>query len=274
MKNKKYKILVLADLNKSASTILKSSISLAKMIGGEIDFLYVKKPTEVVEKENQFSALRTLKDAYVTSEKKIQMLLQPLYQENNMAINYIQKIGNVKNEIGSYIKEHNPDIIVLGRKKNKLLQIGGDEITQFILSKHPGVILIASNNNALEPNQTLSLGVFQNQEETLNLAFATELLAHTKKPLKNFKVVKNSNLSQATLLEEKTNTVEYVFEEGTNSMENLNNYLQKSNINLFYVDRGLKAVNKGFSKNLEMKHIINKVNVPLLITGVKKYSLI
>ncbi len=44
------KILVLSDLNKSASKTLKSAVTLAKIMDAKIDFFYVKKPTEVVLK--------------------------------------------------------------------------------------------------------------------------------------------------------------------------------------------------------------------------------
>ena len=47
MKNNKYKILVLSDLSKTTRNTLKSSISLAKIVDADINFLYVKKPTKL-----------------------------------------------------------------------------------------------------------------------------------------------------------------------------------------------------------------------------------
>ncbi len=72
MKKNKYKILVLADMKKSTSTVLKSAVSLAKMINGDIQMFYVRKPTDIVAKENQLSAMRTINKEYQKTEKKIQ----------------------------------------------------------------------------------------------------------------------------------------------------------------------------------------------------------
>lgn len=52
MKNKNYKILVLLDVFKFEVIMLNVSVSFVKIIGGEIDFLYVKRFIEIVEKEN------------------------------------------------------------------------------------------------------------------------------------------------------------------------------------------------------------------------------
>jgi hypothetical protein len=273
MKNNKYKILVLSDVSKSEVTTLKASVSLANMIGGEIDFLHVKRPAEIVEKENQLSAIRTIKEEYVVTEKKIQKLIHPISKENNIHINYLQRIGNVKNEIGKYIEEYRPDIIVLGKKKYKLLNIGGDEIIQFILSKHEGVILIASNINPLEPKKELSLGLLNGIQKTLNVDFSEDLMLHSKKPLKTFKIANNSNALMENLNSEVSKTIEYVFEDGSYNMDNLNNYALKSKINLFCIDREEKVTNNEAFRAVNIKDAINKLDVSLLISGVKNYSL-
>ena len=79
MKNNKYKILVLSDLKKSTSATLKTAVSLAKMIDGEIEFFHVKKPIDIVEKENQLSAIRTINENHTLIRKKIEKLLRKMY---------------------------------------------------------------------------------------------------------------------------------------------------------------------------------------------------
>ena len=64
MEKSQYKILVLSDLTKSTTSTLRSSASLAKMIDGNVEFFCVKKPTDIVEKENQLSAIRTINKKY------------------------------------------------------------------------------------------------------------------------------------------------------------------------------------------------------------------
>jgi len=75
-KNKNnYKILVLSDLKSTSNTTLKSTISLAKMIGGDIEFFHAKKPTDVVKNENQLSAMRAINANYNETDKKIRDLV-------------------------------------------------------------------------------------------------------------------------------------------------------------------------------------------------------
>ena len=99
MKSKKYKLLVLSDLNDSTLDILKSSVSLAKIIDGEINFFYVKKPTDIVGKENQLSALRTINKEHTVIDNKIKTVLKTISSDIAFDINYSFTFGNVKNEI-------------------------------------------------------------------------------------------------------------------------------------------------------------------------------
>ena len=132
----KYKILVLSDLKSTNGYILRSTISLANMINGDIHFLYVKKPTEIVEKDNQLSANRIINQMHSETDKKIKKLIDPISKEYDVNINYKYTFGNVKNEIENYIMDYQPDIIVLGKRKSNALNLVGDNITNFILNKY------------------------------------------------------------------------------------------------------------------------------------------
>ena len=81
MKNNKYKILVLSDLNKSADFRLKSTVSLAKMIDGDITLFHVKKPTDIVDRESQLSAMRSINKEHIVTNKKIESLVRPFRQD-------------------------------------------------------------------------------------------------------------------------------------------------------------------------------------------------
>ena len=263
MKKNKYKILVLSELNESTNTILKSTISLAKMIDGSIDFLCVKKPSEIVEKENQLSAIRNINQEHFAMKKEIINLIAPISNDYNININHTLSYGNVKSEIGNYIKEHKPDIIVIGKRKSKMLNLIGDNITSFVFKKHSGVIMISANENALEPNKKIALGLLNDIEDSFE--FAKDLIAHTQKPVRSFKVINQSNtLKETTNVNNKEN-VEYVFEDNDNTIENLSNYLSKNNINLLCVNRE-KRLNDKYSMKADINNVINKLNVSMLLT--------
>jgi len=266
MKNNKYKILVLSDLKKSTSTTLKTAVSLAKMIDGDIELFYVKKPIDIVEKENQLSAIRTINEIHTLTRKKIEKLINSISEEYEMNIRYSFTFGNIKNEISNRIKKVNPDIIVLGKKSKSSISLVGDNLTNFVLSEHDGIVLLASNRNTFEPNKELSLGVLNNSDESFNLDFAQNLLEYTQKPLKSFKIINKSMLlgkANEALFNNK-NAVEYVFEERDNSLKTMSNYLSKNNINLLCFDRGKKSNNN--STKTSTKEVIKNLNVSLLLT--------
>ena len=253
MKINKYKILILSDLNKSISKAIKGSISLAKIVDADINLFYVKKPTEVVDKESQLSAMRTINKEYFSIDKKIKSIISPMSEKYNVTINHTFSIGNLKNEIEKYIDENKPDIIVLGKRKPKKISFIGDNITSFILKKHKGPIVIIDDKNELEPNKKLSLGLF-NYSKTDD-DFSENIIRSTQSPVKAFNIANNSDfLNNKTRLKD-TENVEYVFSEGDNVLKNISNYLLKSNVNLLFVNR---------KKNI--KDVINKLDCSLILT--------
>ena len=143
MVKKKYKIVVLADLKNSVSNTLKTAVSIAKIIDGEIDFFYVKNAAKVVERENQLSAIRTINQDYTATDKKIKKLVKSVSNEYQININYSFTFGNVKHEIDHFIKEHKPDMIVLGNKKSNFLSLVGDNVIPFVLKQlhHQAMLL-------------------------------------------------------------------------------------------------------------------------------------
>lgn len=259
-KSKKHKILVLSDINKSTSNTLKSSVSLAKIVNADIHFFYVKKPTDVVEKESQLSAMRTINRAYFSIDEKIKNIIKPISNNYGVNINQTFTIGNVKNEIEKYIDENKPDIIVLGKRKSKKISLIGDKITQFILKKHKGIIVIADDINVLEPNNELSLGLLNTTNK--NNSIIDTIVNSTQKPLKSFNITeKNAPIKESFLTEKKT--IDYVFEKGDDTIKNISNYLEKNNINLLFVDR---EKNKSTSKKTNIKEVIKNINCSLILT--------
>lgn len=271
MKNKKYKILVLADDNNTASTILTSSVSLAKMIHGEIDLLCVKRPIELIDHDNQFSALRTVKEKYIKAESKIQKIINPISEKYDIPITYSISHGNIKNEIDRYLSRTNPDIIILGKKKRNSFKILKDNLTQFILNRHQGPVLLASTQNVLEPSSELTLGMYSEKNQNFDIDFAEALLNQTNTPIKSFKVLdpkgKSSTPSQAS----QNKVIEYTFEKSPNTIDTLDSYLNRNNINLFYIERGLDTGENAKMAGV-LKDAINKFNVSLLLPGVTKYA--
>ncbi len=265
---KTYKILVLSDLKNSTVPTVKGAVSLAKMINGHISFFHVKQPTDIVGTENQLSANRVINEEQYAVTKKIHKILKPICEEHEMIINPTFSFGNVKKEIGKHIKEHQPDIIVLGKRKSKMFSFIGDGITNHVLKEHKGVVLISANSNALQPLTNISIAAINGVENGSSLDFSDDLLAHSQEPFKVFKIIKKSSKFKETPIDSNKRSFEYVFEHGDNTIKNLSKYITKNNINLLLVDR-LKKGSKSNSNLMEsdINAVINNLNVSLLIAG-------
>ncbi|WP_223032461.1 universal stress protein [Hanstruepera marina] len=268
MKNNKYKILVLSDLKDATNNVLKNTASLSKMINGEISFFHVKKPTDIIERESQLSAFRTINENHTTVKKRIEHFVGSL-KDQGIPVDFSYAFGNVKNEIENYIAKNKPDIIVLGKRNSNPVNLMGDNITDFVLKVHNGFVMIADSENILEADKSLSVGLLNGKEWFKNVSFSENLLKYVKTPIKSFRVVNNNVVTEENKQSD-IKTVEYVFERNDNTIQNLSNYLSKSNVNLLLVDSNFKNTNpKEGLKPSDIKSVINQLNIPLLISNNK-----
>ena len=262
MENNKYKILVLSDMKETMTNTIKSSVSLAKMIGGDIHFFYIKKATDVVDQESQLSAIRTINRSYLETGSDIQNKIASISKDFDIPISHSHAFGNIKSEITDYIKTNKPDVIILGKRKSKAISFIGDNITDFIIKNYDGTIMIASEENTLEPNKDVSLGVLNSSSKSFNSELFSSVLSHTQKPLKSFKITQPDVEVNFESDSKDKQTVDLVFDNGDNSIKSLSNYLTKSDVNLLCVDRNNE-------NKTNIKNVINNVNVSLLISDDK-----
>lgn len=248
--------------------MLKSAAGLAKMIDAELEVYHVTKPSDIVASENQLSAMRTINSKHKSIDKKIQNLITPIEKDFGITIPYSYSFGNVKNEIGAYIKKRQPDIIVIGKRKSKPFNLIGDSITAFVLNAHDGAVLITTDNDVLLPNNEISLGLLNSSKPSLNLDFTEDLMKHIQKPLKSFKIIKNSTAVKEVSKAMDDETTEFVFEQNDGTIQNLDNYLLKNNISLLMIDREQKdTLDTKKLIMLDINSVIGKFNTPILISG-------
>ncbi|RAJ12097.1 universal stress protein [Olleya aquimaris] len=265
MKNNKYKILVLSDLKKSAESALKNAISLAKLVDGEVTLFHVKKPTEVVGRESQLSAMRSINQEHIDTNKTIESLINSITKDYDLNVDYKFTMGNLKNEVENFINQFQPDIIVLGKRNSKTLSFIGDNLIDVVLKNHDGVIMVASDKHPLQPNQEISIGLLNQEQSTPNIYFLDKLIHKTKQPLKSFKIVDNPITIKNTDTTSEKNTIVYVFEKGGDAIKNVSKYASKNKINLLCVNNS-----KYHTTNTSIKDIINNFNVSLLLAGDQK----
>ena len=274
--SKKYKIVVFSDLKKSLGNTLKSTLSLAKMLNGEIAIFHVKKATEVVTEDSHLSAIRSLNSEYRDMDNDINSIVTTYSKDFGVPLTYSCTIGNLKNEIANYIEKEKPDFIVSGKRKSKVFNILGDNLIPFVLKKHNGPVFLSDENQVLNIDKDLSLGVLSGDEETSIASLTENLLLHSQKPLKSFRILKNADTSDKTKVSKERKEIEFVFDSNDNSIKNISNYVAINNINLLCINR---SQNKGDSKNKSLSmptninDIINNLNVPLILMGQTNYTL-
>jgi nucleotide-binding universal stress UspA family protein len=249
---KTYKILILSDLKKSSNHLLKSAVSLAKIINANIELFHVKNASDIVERENQLSAMRSINKEYVKTEQKIKKLIAPFSAEYDVPIDHAFAFGNPKKEISKRIQELQPDVVVIGKRSPKTLSLMGDQMTQYVLKQYNGTVLIASNHTPLEPNEQISLGLLNETNDHLNVDFAEDIIEHSQQPLKSFKIVNSSKTQENSSIPSHEQKIDYVFEQSDSVLKNLSRYLSKNNVNLLCVNR-------------EDNDAISKLKVSLLV---------
>ena len=270
MKNTKHKITILTDLKGNLDSLLKSTVGLAKMVDAEITVFHVMKPFSVVNQENQLSAMRNINSEYGIMDRKMKASIKSASKDGTVKIDYSLALGNVKDEIGSYIKKQRPDIIVLGKKKSSALSIMGDNIIQYVLKKHDGSVLISGDEVTFESNSNLSLGTLDDLGSTLNLEFSEDLMKHSLEPMKSFKIINTNSSQEETRSSNHVNIVDYVFERNDNTIDKIPDYIEKNNINILFVNRGFKKENnKGNLISSDINGIINKLSFPVMISNNK-----
>lgn len=154
-KNRNYKVLVLLDLKKSSKETIDYSAKLIKQIDVDVECFCVKKPTEVIDTVSQLSAMREINSVCLKTKKQLLQLAKPLFDNAKSNVKTSYAIGHIRNEIEDKLREVKPDIVVLGKRKEKLFNFLGDDITDFVYKTHDGAVLIASELDELNTISSL-----------------------------------------------------------------------------------------------------------------------
>ena len=122
-----------------------------------------------------------------------------------------------------------------------------------------------AQNNVFEPNQELVMATLNSASSDSRLEYVKDLFNGAEKPLKSFRIVNNGAKLNDSKLKKDENTVEYVFEQGDDSIKNLSKYLTLNKIDLLFLDLRTKEFeNRRGLKNLD--EVIGGINVSLLVT--------
>ncbi|WP_400075386.1 universal stress protein [Winogradskyella sp. R77965] len=157
MKNNKYKIVVLSDLTEKSDQALSYAAKLSNEIDANVELFHAKAATEVSQIENPYLAISAIRDAHNKIDKEVKHLAAQISKENKIKIKTTFAFGNVKNEIENFIKTSQPDMIILGERKQKRFNFFGDNITQLVHKNFDGVVFVVTDENVLDSKGNVSL---------------------------------------------------------------------------------------------------------------------
>ncbi|MEW7292139.1 universal stress protein [Aquimarina sp. 2304DJ70-9] len=255
----KYRMLVLIDLSKASENVLKNAVQLSKVLKGSLEVFYVKAPADVVSYENQYSAIRAIQEDTRRAQARLKKMIRKIEKEENVLITFQIAYGNIKNAIKEKIVKVQPDLVLLGKRKSKLINFLNHGITNFILKKCSANILIAGQDDKFHSYRDIMLGVYGSILQDEGIEVINDLNQKNTSPIRFFSVKNQDNKRQAGLKQTKEG-VSYVFSEGTNALDGLASYISRTNMQLFCIPRkyGIKA---------SVRQMVDKLDIPVLFVG-------
>ncbi len=262
----KYRLLVIMDESKASEIALKNAVQLAKTIKGHIEVFHIKAPTDVVKSDNQLSAMRVIHEDNRNTIAKLQQLVSKTSEHEGVSIGYHMAHGNVKSVLQNHIAKVQPNIIVLGKKKSKLINFLADDIIEFLLDECNANILIVGEDHKFHTYEDISLGVYGNKLADNGLEIINDLKKQTTKPIKFFSV-RGSDENSENQKSSSEEAVSYVFSEGLNAFDGLASYVSKTNTQLFCIEKKQPRGTISPLGNTEdpLKHVLRKLDIPVLI---------
>lgn len=156
MNRNKRKILILSDLNETSKEVIQYAITIAKEFNGALELLCVKKPSNIVTEDNPLSAVRNLNNEFIKTEQKAKKIIRSITKNDFFAVKNTILFGNVRNEINIYIKDSNPDLIILGKRQKRFFNFNSDNLTEFVKNKYTNKVCISNKTTIPEIYELLN----------------------------------------------------------------------------------------------------------------------
>jgi len=272
MTKKGYNYLVLMDFSEASYIALKYIITVAKVVKGNIHVLHIANPEKIIGSENAVVVLREITDESEKIESKLTAIVEIIEAEGVDAqyqFFFVKKTRMLRELIG----EINPDLIVVGKKKEKPKFSG--RFTSFLQHKYSGSVLIISKEAEFQPDTQISMECYNAIADNHDPKMAFELDKHTDSeilliPLDDLSKPKEEFFSKETWrsLEKKIQKLRL---EGSSDSERVIRILKHLLVNkteLLCIGRGERKTplhNFFFGRSSTISKIVKEVNIPILI---------
>jgi nucleotide-binding universal stress UspA family protein len=269
----KHRLLVLMDKSIASHNALKNAVNLAKLVDGSIDVLQVISPISVVRYENQIASMRAIDEERSKQKKELRNTVNTISKDAGLPIVCNFTFGNVKNEIKNHIEKTKPDIVVVGKRKKKIINFLGDQVTSDLLKTHDGGVLISGDTEAFTLYDNQSIGFLNSMEGIDKIALVNDLKNHSQKPFKLFKTVQNDSsktekneLDKIKELNAEKDVIVYEFDAHDESSNGMINFISKNNLSLLCINKKDK-INNSFSRSVNkvLSNAMEKTDVSILV---------
>lgn len=242
-----YRVSVLLDLMDNPELVLYNAVQLTKRLGGTLEVFHVK------------SAGQSTADALSEIESLIAQLQR---HEEGMPIGHRLEYGNVRHRIRDYLALVKPDVLVMGKRRNRM-GILGESITEFVIDQTNATnIFVFGEGQRLGSFDELHLGVFGRNLNEKGKHIIMDLKKDSQSAVRLFDI--NSQTGET---EQPTypwqRTIPYVFTQSATALDALISYVNRTQTELLCMPKGPSRT-FAFQTNA-VREVLHKAKIPLMI---------
>ena len=257
-KKNNFSILVLTDFSESSRIALRNAAKFAKLVNGSVGAYHVRSLQALTEEENHISLSRRRCAQQMETHAVAEEMLSRIAEEEGVEVKFSMDFGNVKNCVMSKVNSAHPDLLILGKRKSKVLNVLGDRLTRFVIKNCQTSVLVSSSQSELHSFSDLSLG-FYGESVSKSYLNIIDQLQETTGPIKYFGI-QNQSTEVDTIVEPKKKERSFIFsQEGEKAVEALISYVSRTNTQLFCIPK------KDNSDPQPVMQMVNSMDVPILI---------
>ena len=273
--NTKYNVLVLTDFSDASNIALKYAISLAKLIKGNIHIYHFANPGKIIESDNQVAVLRDVELETKKVERKIGAIIEIITAEGVNVIPHYS-MGNIIYEFEDQIDLINPDLVIIGKKKENLMLSG--KITSYLMNEYKGSLLIIGEESEFQIDTKICLGCSNNTLNQYDPSILYLLDKQITAPLTLLNIKKPNDSSELINIpqiwrescNEVGRNIKVEHENDSSIADGLLKHISNNKISLLCIGKGKP---KNFMQRLisgrssTISEIVDKVHIPILVLG-------
>ena len=278
MKDKKikteYNYLVLTDFSEASYNALKYTISLAKLIKGNIHVCHIADPSRIVKDDNQVAALRELNVETEKIEKKIRVIIEMIQAEGLNAIPY-SSIGNIINEFKELNTIIKPEVVILGKKIEENPKLTG-KLSSYLMNQYDGSLFIIGEDSVFQNDTKISVACNKNTFDLYDPNLIFSLNNQTKAPIRLLNIKGSKDSTEKIIAPQTWGESSYELDQKFHIDQNstvlaeLLHCVTNNNNNLLCIGRGKprsylqRLLSKGTTT---VSGVVNKIHTPILVLG-------